>query len=269
MPISYHTCRQTSSTSEVNSSPVTLRTISTGNSWSYYQNSPGLLLSSQFSETPATPNLPSPPPPTPTFGRMTPQFRTPGSNLDESRSNEIAIRIGTAYATQQSRDGWMISRVTCTFDATANSEESLWTILNLLQSNDRLLCFGVQVESGSLEGPGNSRVWTLTLRIQGLNFGMATEIMNTLSSMNSGEVLTSVTSSDGSIDILYLLRSREAQLYSRRPRYLSPPISIQETGIRTLMTPRRRLFSDVLPLTTARYRSITESDDEEEFFWNS
>lgn len=147
-----------------------------------------------------------------TYGKMTPLFQTPDLNMDLNGLTEIALKIGPPLKTTLKLDGWTISRLTSSFDATANSNESLVTIWNLLLSNERFLFSGELLEAESLVEHGKKQVFKRTQKILGLNFGMATEVKNMLLSTNSVVGLTSHTFSDGSTDILLSLKSKEAQL---------------------------------------------------------
>lgn len=49
--------------------------------------------------------------------------------------------------------------------------ESLWIMLRLLQSSEKFSCSGVQLVQGNLDEPGTRPVWTLILKIQGVNSG--------------------------------------------------------------------------------------------------
>jgi len=147
------------------------------------------------------------------YGRTTHMSMERGLNLEHCRSSEITIRIGTSYEPKLSGDAWTISQRISMCDVTTSCAESSRIILRLLLSNENAVCTGVQLASGSLEGPGTKQVTTHTLRIRDRSFGAVTEIMSMLSSTNFVEALTSDTCSDGSIDIRLSLNLKAARLF--------------------------------------------------------
>lgn len=103
-------------------------------------------------------------------------------------------------------------------EITVPSRELLSTIRDLLLLNEKFACIGEGLASASQEGPGQRRVWTLTLKILTPSFGMGTEIMKTWSLMNFVVALTFPIFSDGSTGIQFLLKSKEAQQFLRQKR---------------------------------------------------
>lgn len=148
-------------------------------------------------------------PRTNTFGKMTPQSKVQGSSLEPNPSVVIRLKTGPPSRIQLSPGNWMTSRTICSLDITGPSEQLLLTIVSQLQYNARLSFSGVQLESGSLDEHGKKQA---SLRIQktlSVSSGVDTEIIKTLSWMNSVVELASHTSYDGSIDTLLSLTSKD------------------------------------------------------------
>lgn len=163
-------------------------------------------------------------------GRMIRESMEHNLNLVQDPSNEILIRIGKLSESQPNGENLMQSQQMFLFAATANSKESLLIIANLLDLKGKYLCSGESLAQASQEGPGQKPVWMLTQRIHSQSSGMAIEVKNMLLSTNSVVQLELDTYSDGSTDIQFWLKSREARLYLERRRYGSPRISIQDSG---------------------------------------
>ena len=182
--------------------------------------------------TPATPSPAGPPQQMSMSGRNRPELPARSSSLDDSPLKEIHLKIGPPSKIRLNEGIWTLYRMTSSFAITGPCERSVQTIRRQLQDNDMLEFFGGQLESGSLEGPGNRQVWTLTQSVRCPNFGTATEAIRTLSLMNSVVELTSVTSSDGSTDIRSLLILKDHRPSFLARLYGSLVTSTPETGTR-------------------------------------
>ena len=134
-------------------------------------------------------------------------------NLDVYQFEEAKVLIGRPCEKMLNVDGWTISRATSIVDCMGTSNAFVSTIWRLLESNERLTCTGAALGQANLGELGTRPVSTLTLKILGLNFGMDTEIMSTLLSMNSGVELMSLTSYDGLTDTPWSLKLRVRRLY--------------------------------------------------------
>lgn len=176
------------------------------------------------------------------FGKMTQPSLTLDLNSVNYCSNVTTLRIGKPSETTLNKENWKISRQMSTLDITATSNELLWTIYNQLQKNEKLSCTGVQLEQGNQDEHGMKLVSMHIQKILCPNFGTGTEVMKTLSLMNSAELLTYRTYSDGSIDILLTLKSKDQQQSSRQKRSGSHLTSTQENGTQDSTPARRRLF---------------------------
>lgn len=166
------------------------------------------------------------------------------SNWDQSRFNEIRLRIGWMCCKELKIANLTVYRQMFSFVATATCDESLLTLQHLWRLNERFMCSGGRLEQASLEGPGQKPVWTHTLNVQTPNFGAVTMAIQMLLSMSTVEQLAYQTSSDGSTDIQFLLKSKDPPLFSEQQLSGSPQTSIPEIGTPTWTSLRRRLFSD-------------------------
>lgn len=164
------------------------------------------------------------------YGRRILESPTPNLNSDQNHSNEIVLKIGTPSKIVLNEEGWMISRLMCLLEATSPSEESLQILWNQLRSNEKLSFFGEELEVVKVEERGMKPVLMRTQRILGLNFGMVTEIMNTLSSMNFEVVLMSPICLDGSTDTQLLLKLKVPQLSWPQGRFGLLVTSTQDFG---------------------------------------
>ena len=203
---------------------------SIGRFWRSTPNNNDWPLLNEHLVTPATPSPADRMLRTNTFGRTTPQWKAPGSNSVPSHLNEIHLKIGPPSKITLSEGGWKIYRLKSSLEITGPSEQLLLTLLSQLQCNELLMFSGVQLASGSLDEHGKKQVLMRIPSVLCPSFGMATEVIRTLSLMNSVEGLTSVTSSDGSTDIQLSLMLKDPQLSCRQPIFGSPATCIQETG---------------------------------------
>lgn len=165
-----------------------------------------------------------------TFGRTILTWREPDLNLENCRLKEVTLKIGRESLMQQRQPGLMTSRQTYWLDITAVSRKLVQSIANLLLLNEKLSCIGAQQSMASLNAPGRKRRLRLTLKILGPNFGMATEINKTLSSMSSAEVLTSPTCCDGPTDTPSLWKLRVPVWFYKQKESGSLPTYHQENG---------------------------------------
>ena len=179
-----------------------------------------------------------------TFLKKIQQYPIPDSNWDQSHLNEIHLRIGWMCCKELNLANLTIYRQMFSFVATATCEESLLTLQHQWRLNEQFMCSGGRLEQASLEGPGQKQVWTHTLNVQTPSFGAVTMAIQTLLSMNTVEALAYQTSSDGSTDIQFLLKSKDQQLFSKQLQSGSHQTSIPENGTPTWTSLRRRLFSD-------------------------
>jgi len=202
----------------------------TGSLSSTSENPNDSLFSSPTSMPPDTSSPLNPLPPMIMFGKMTPQWPVLDSNWAPVPLSETTAKIGMPSKSLLNEENWILSRVTSTFEVTSPSRELLAIIWSLLLSNEKLLFIGDRQESESLDSHGKKPVWKRTQRIQGVNFGMDTEIIRTLSSMNSEEVSISPIYSDGSTDTLVSWKLKVPQFHSVLKKFGLPATSTHEAG---------------------------------------
>lgn len=164
------------------------------------------------------------------FGKTTPPSKVPGSSWVNGQLNEIRLKTGPPSRITLNVDGSILYRTTYSLRIIGPSERLLLTMLSLLQSNERLKFTGVQLESGSLDEHGQKLVSMHIPSVLSVNSGTDTELIHTLSLMSTVEVLTSVISSDGSTDTLFVWTLRDRQQSFLRRIFGSLPTCIQETG---------------------------------------
>lgn len=129
--------------------------IVTGNSWllphEVYEETGS---SNASVETPVMLNRQDPMLLTPMSGKKTPELPGRNSNLEPSGYEEIHLWTGIPSGKMLNVEGWSLYRQTSTLDVTASCERSLWIIYDLLGSNEKLLCSGVQLDLVNQEEHG-------------------------------------------------------------------------------------------------------------------
>jgi hypothetical protein len=129
-------------------------------------------------------------------------------NLDLESLNETTLLIGPLSEIQLVEGSWILCRQMCMCDIIGPSKQLPSTIANLVRSNERFMCTGDELELESLVGPGMKQDWKASLKILGLNFGMVTDLIAMLLSMNFEETSIYLTSSDGLTDTLSSWKSK-------------------------------------------------------------
>lgn len=245
MPIQY-TNHQQFNIFEDNLNAESSQDTFTGNYWSSSNENSDCEELSPFSETTSIVNLPDPVLQMNMSGRNRPELREHNLSWANDLSDVITIKIGTPSRMLQNQENWTLSRQTYLFAITAVSRESVWIMLCLLRSSERFWYSVVRLESENQDELGLRRVWKLILRTQTQNFGMATVVRNTLFSMSFAELLISRMFSDGSIDIQYSLKLREARAYLRQRRFGLRQIFIPVPGTQTWIPEPRTHSSGAL-----------------------
>ena len=95
-------------------------------------------------------------------GRRTPESPTHNSNLELFQLIEASVKIGMPLKKQLVAEGWILSRAMCMLEITTRSRELAWTIVNQLQSNEKLSCIGVQLAQANQDVHGQRLPWKLT-----------------------------------------------------------------------------------------------------------
>jgi hypothetical protein len=166
--------------------------------------------------------------------------------LGPRSATEIARRIGTLSKPLPVQEIFTLSQPTSLFGIIAHYGESLVYLINKeILHNLKLLnvLFTYSMDPlvrESLDVLGRKPNWgdsLYTLRIHALNFGVDIEVRTILLLMNFVEVSTSLTYYAGLIDIPFVWKLKEDPSPWWEARCGSPLISIQETGIPTLMQP--------------------------------
>ena len=183
--------------------------------------------SRRYLESPSTPSLPDRNPHWSMYGRKKPLWLEPASSWEIDLCVETVLKIGNPLESQLKEAGWTMYRLIYSFVITQHSAEFLPIMLNLLQSNERLLCIGVQQGLGSLEEPGVKADWTHILKIRAPNFGADIEVNSMLSWMSFVAKLESATSSDGSTVIRVWWNKKAAARF----------LVARESGLRLTWTP--------------------------------
>lgn len=135
--------------------------------------------------------------PTSTYGRKTPEWMEHNFNGEPSPSNETAKQTGTPSEHLPGQENLRGSHQTYMFVAITNSAQLAKIIYDQLVWNELSTYSGVRLELGSHAVHGRKPDFRVIVRILGPSGGTATAVRKMLSSMNFGESLTSVISSDG------------------------------------------------------------------------
>jgi len=132
-----------------------------------------------------------------TYGRKQQESPEASSSSDLSPSIRQAKRIGSWYGKPHVLDEYWKSVQILEFSITGPCDVLLVTIRPLSKLCEHAGSTGVNLELVSLEGPGKKQLSLLTLKVQELNFGMATKVKSVLCSMNFVEGSTYHTYCDG------------------------------------------------------------------------
>jgi len=162
---------------------------------------------------------PSPPDPLllwNTFGKTRLLSQGLDSNSASDQSTAVNLRIGTLYANKHALEHYRQYRQTYSLDVTTNSEESNLIIADLLGLSKKYAVIGVLPQVVKVTVPGPKQGPTLTLKILGPNFGMATAVKQMLLLTNTVDQLTSRTCSAGWTNIRFALKLKEALQYLTR-----------------------------------------------------
>lgn len=169
--------------------------------------------------------------------------------LDNSLSREIVIKIGTMSDNLHEGDNWTPSQVIYTFGVTTSSVELGRIICKLNQLCGNASVIGESLELANQEGPGQRPLFRLTQKILTQSTGTDTMVRIMWSSMSFVEQFKLTTCYDGSTDILFWLKSREALCLCAVEKYGLHPIYHQESGTLTW----------ILPPSTPSYVDLTLS----------
>jgi len=169
--------------------------------------------------------------PTPTCGKMKHQLPALDSNLDESFFEETLQSIGMRYWLMQRREILEKFPLTYKFAIIGHSEQLLQTITDQLASKKQLMCFMDEPVLEKVGELGRKPVFSLILKIHGANGGTGTKVKKMLLSMNSEELLTFPTYSDGWIGTLSVWNVKDQACPYKLPRSGSLVIWLQELGI--------------------------------------
>lgn len=137
-----------------------------------------------------------------TFIKRKQEWKERNLHLEPGHLEETTVRIGPEFLMTVSEGGGMISLPMCSLEIIGRSRQSVLKMRNLLVLNGQLKSFVEEPELANLVLHGNKQAWTLTLKTHAPSSGMATEVRNMLSSMNSVVKSEFHTYSDGWTDIL-------------------------------------------------------------------
>lgn len=113
---------------------------------------------------------------------------------------------------------------------TTHSSESARIIWNQLKQTASASSTGVQLIQGNPTEPPSKQGQVITLKILDLDFGTATVVNETLSSMNLEVLLISLTCLNGRIATRVSLKTKEARSRTKALRFGLPAICLQNFG---------------------------------------
>lgn len=179
-----------------------------------WPTTPTKLRGQEFSETlvTASASRASPTLPESMFGRKILESPVPSSSTASSLCEETPPRIGSPSVVLPLKESWKKYLPMFSFVVTLHCEGLAKTIYDRFLWSALVQFSGVELALESREEPGMKRVWTLTLRIRTPNFGMVTDLIDMLLSMNLEEASQSAICFDGWTDIRSSWKSKGAQL---------------------------------------------------------
>lgn len=180
---------------------------------------------------PAMRNLPSPEPLETMSGKKILGYQERSSSLVHLRCDAMTKLTGMPFEQLLSYPIYLQYRPTYLFAVTTSCEELAKTTYSHLEWSELVMFSGVELALASRVVLGKKPVWVLTLKTPTPSFGMATEIMNTLSLMNFVELSTSPTFFDGWIAIRSSWKLKGPLSSLVPPRFGSPVTFGQKNGI--------------------------------------
>lgn len=160
-----------------------------------------------FSQTQPMPSCPEVKPPQIMFGKTTPLLKEHDLNLDPNPFEETVGPIGNPFGPPLSPVNWRQFQQVYEFKVITPLDVSSVITPVLYQWNVIVMSSGDPQPLENPDEPGQKLATTLTLRIPGRNFGMATRVKQMLLWMNFEELLQSEICSDGLIGIRFVLKS--------------------------------------------------------------
>lgn len=157
----------------------------------------------------ATQNSPAPKKRKTTSGKKKAVSPTANLNWELNQFEETQKPIGSRYGSLPNPETWWPFLQTSEWSVTGHFEQ----LQQIMGHPDLLsvlaLYSGDLPELGKVDVHGPKPVWMLILKTRTRNFGAVIKINQILSSMNLEDQSTSLTCSDGSIGILFTLRSKD------------------------------------------------------------
>lgn len=180
----------------------------------------------------ASPHAPMPQ--TPTYGRMTPPCPTPDFSWAPSLQEETNQPTGSTYGTPQPPETTAPFQRTSVCVVICPCEESQQTIYNRFKWSALYQYDGVRLARGNQEQAGMKPVYTVSLKFPRPSGGMATEVMNMLSSTNFVVESIYLMYFDGLIATHVTLKSKEDLYHSMQLGTGLRLTSTRMTGTQTL-----------------------------------
>lgn len=144
-----------------------------------------------------------------TFGRKLLESKEHNSNSAIDPFDATVPTTGSLFGPPPSPEILAVFPRTCEYVVTLHCEPSARSFYFQLAWSELVTSTGAELELASLEKPGTTPVWKVTLRIQEQNSGVAIAVRRMLSSMNFVEESIYPMSCGGWIDTRFELKSRD------------------------------------------------------------